>query len=161
MKDYLLTTLTLHYELYLRLFMSLVFGFVIGLERAIKHKTAGIRTHVLVCVGSCLVMVISGLNAGDYKDPMRLAAQVVSGIGFIGAGVIWTDRKNTKRGITTAANLWITSCLGLTIGFGKYDIAIFTGILMFLAMSLPKWVEKLGILPPRSSENNDGDSDGE
>lgn len=151
-----------HYDLYIRLIISLIFGFAIGFERAVKHKTAGIRTHILVCLGSCLVMVLSTLNVGDYKDPMRLAAQVVSGIGFIGAGVIWKDRRNVKRGLTTAANLWITACVGLTIGYGAYDIAIVTGILMFLAMNLPKAVEKLGVLPERGpNDRDDGDSDGE
>ena len=79
-------------------------------------------------------MVLSGLNVGPYMDPMRLSAQVVSGIGFIGAGVIWTDRSNYKRGLTTAANLWITACVGLTIGYGAYDLAIVTVFLMFIAM---------------------------
>ncbi|MNJ90311.1 putative Mg(2+) transport ATPase [compost metagenome] len=156
------TFLYSHLDMYLRLTVAVAFGFIIGLERAIKHKTAGIRTHALVCLGSCLVMVISQYSGGAYKDPMRLAAQVVSGIGFIGAGVIWTDRKNTKRGITTAANLWITSCLGLTIGYGKYDIAIVTGILMYVSMSLPLWMGKIGILIPKGPEYiDDGDSDGE
>ncbi|AEO93521.1 gp262 [Bacillus phage G] len=151
-----------HIDLYIRLCVATLFGFLIGFERAIKNKTAGIRTHILVCLGACLVMVLSGLNEGPYKDPMRLAAQVVSGIGFIGAGVIWKDRRNVKRGLTTAANLWITSCVGLTIGYGAYDIAIVTGILMFVAMNLPKLVEKMGLLPERGpNDNDDGDSDGE
>jgi putative Mg2+ transporter-C (MgtC) family protein len=161
LSSYFLDLWNAHSELYFRLLMSVIFGLFIGFERAIKQKPAGIRTHILVCLGSCLIMVVSTLNEGAYKDPMRLAAQVVSGIGFIGAGVIWKDRSNTKRGITTAANLWITACLGLTIGFGKYDIAIVTGILMYVAMNLPTWIEKIGILPARNTDHSDGDSDGE
>lgn len=147
-----------HVDLYIRLIISTLVGFFIGLERAIKHKPAGIRTHILVCLGSTLAMTLSTLNQGPYMDPMRLAAQVISGIGFLGAGVIWIDKGNVKRGLTTAANLWITACVGLTIGYGAYDLAIITAILMFIAMNLPKLVVKMGILPSREE---DDDSDGE
>lgn len=150
-----------HWELYIRLLVACLFGVIIGFERALKHKGAGIRTHALVALGSALVMVLSSLNEGDYRDPMRLAAQVVSGIGFIGAGVIWKDRKNAKRGLTTAANLWITSAVGLTIGYGAYDIAIATGLLMMFAMEFPRALYKLGLLPERDPGDNSGDSDGE
>lgn len=161
--EHLNELLNLRWEFYIRLLVATIFGFLIGLERAIKGKPAGIRTHILVCLGSALVMVLSGLNEGPYRDPMRLAAQVVSGIGFIGAGVIWKDRHNYKRGLTTAANLWITSCIGLTVGYGAFDIAIVTGLLMVVAMNLPKLIEKTGILPPRGvhDKEGEGDSDGE
>ncbi|WP_313892941.1 MgtC/SapB family protein [Psychrobacillus sp.] len=148
-----------HVDLYIRLIIATFIGFFIGLERAIKNKPAGIRTHILVCLGSTLAMSLSTLNQGPYMDPMRLAAQVISGIGFLGAGVIWIDKGNVKRGLTTAANLWITACVGLTIGYGAYDLALITVILMFIAMSLPKLVQKIGILPSREKE--DEDSDGE
>lgn len=147
-----------HFDLYIRLIVATLIGFLIGLERAIKNKPAGIRTHILVCLGATLAMSLSTLNQGPYMDPMRLAAQVISGIGFLGAGVIWVDKANVKRGLTTAANLWITACVGLTIGYGAYDLAIITAILMFVAMNLPKLVEKMGILPSRK---DDDDSDGE
>ncbi|MFJ5770252.1 MgtC/SapB family protein [Psychrobacillus sp. NPDC093180] len=147
-----------HFDLYIRLVVATIVGFFIGLERAIKNKPAGIRTHILVCLGSTLAMSLSTLNQGPYMDPMRLAAQVISGIGFLGAGVIWIDKGNVKRGLTTAANLWITACVGLTIGYGAYDLAIITAVLMFIAMNLPKLVVKIGILPSREK---DDDSDGE
>ncbi|MDI2586543.1 MgtC/SapB family protein [Psychrobacillus sp. NEAU-3TGS] len=147
-----------HIDLYIRLVVATIVGFFIGLERAIKNKPAGIRTHILVCLGSTLAMSLSTLNQGPYMDPMRLAAQVISGIGFLGAGVIWIDKGNVKRGLTTAANLWITACVGLTIGYGAYDLAIITAVLMFIAMNLPKLVVKIGILPSREK---DDDSDGE
>jgi putative Mg2+ transporter-C (MgtC) family protein len=149
----------LHFELYIRLIVATFIGFLIGLERAIKNKQAGIRTHILVCLGSALAMALSSLNQGAYMDPMRLAAQVISGIGFLGAGVIWVDKDNAKRGLTTAANLWITACVGLTIGYGAYDLAIITAILMFVAMNLPKVVEKMGILPSREKEESDSDGE--
>ena len=147
-----------HFDLYIRLVVATGVGFFIGLERAIKNKPAGIRTHILVCLGSTLAMSLSTLNQGPYMDPMRLAAQVISGIGFLGAGVIWIDKGNVKRGLTTAANLWITACVGLTIGYGAYDLAIITAVLMFIAMNLLKLVVKIGILPSREK---DDDSDGE
>lgn len=157
--SFLASLFNLHVDLYIRLIVATVVGFFIGLERAIKNKPAGIRTHILVCLGATLAMSLSTLNQGPYMDPMRLAAQVISGIGFLGAGVIWIDKANVKRGLTTAANLWITACVGLTIGYGAYDLAIITAILMFIAMNLPKLVEKIGILPSR--EKDDDDSDGE
>lgn len=149
-----------HVDLYVRLIVSTIIGFIIGLERAVKGKPAGIRTHILVCVGSTLAMVLSTLNQGPYMDPMRLAAQVISGIGFLGAGVIWMDKDSVKRGLTTAANIWITACIGLTVGYGAYDLAILTLFLMFLSMMMKLLVKKLGLLPYKSNEH-DGDSDGE
>lgn len=165
--NYVTSLFNSHYELYIRLVIATFIGLVIGLERAYKNKPAGIRTHILVCLGSTLAMTLSILNQGPYMDPMRLAAQVISGIGFLGAGVIWMDKDNIKRGLTTAANLWITACVGLTIGYGAYDLAIITVILMFVAMNLPKLVDKIGIIPTREKEGNDNqdestsDSDGE
>ncbi|KQL33377.1 MgtC/SapB family protein [Psychrobacillus sp. FJAT-21963] len=158
MMNFVTSLFNSHYDLYIRLLVATFLGLLIGLERAIKNKPAGIRTHILVCLGSTLAMSLSTLNQGPYMDPMRLAAQVISGIGFLGAGVIWVDKDNVKRGLTTAANLWITACVGLTIGYGAYDLAIITVILIFIAMNLPKYVEKMGILPPRKDEQ---DSDGE
>lgn len=134
-----------HTELTLRIVMSMVVGSLIGLERALRGKPAGIRTHALVCIGSALAMVLSTMNEGQYRDPMRLAAQVISGIGFIGAGVIWMDSKNVKRGLTTAANLWITSILGLAIGYGAFDIAIVTLGSMLFAINIPRWLRAIGI----------------
>ncbi len=104
-------------------------------------------------------MILSILNQGPYRDQMRLAAQVVSGIGFIGAGVIWKDNSHINRGLTTAANLWITSGVGLTIGYGQYDIALFTAALMFVAMNLPKYARKLGLLPTYEHDDDDGENE--
>lgn len=152
----ILSTLETHWELYLRLFVALFIGALIGLERASKNKDAGVRTHSLVCLGSAAIMVLSGFSEGEYRDPMRLAAQVISGIGFIGAGLIWMDKNNVKRGLTTAANIWVTSGLGLIIGYGLYDIGVITFLLMFLSLNLPKVLRKLGI---GSHSHNDDDND--
>lgn len=134
-----------HLDFYIRLLIAVVIGALVGLERAMKNKDAGIKTHALVCLGSALIMVLSGFSEGQFRDPMRLAAQVVSGIGFIGAGLIWMDKNNVKRGLTTAASVWVTSALGLTIGYGLYDIAIVTFVLMIFAIYLPKLLSRIGI----------------
>lgn len=133
------------WELYVRLVVAMVLGGLIGLERSSKHKDAGVRTHSLVCLGSAAIMVLSGFSEGEYRDPMRLAAQVISGIGFIGAGVIWMDKNNVKRGLTTAANIWVTAGLGLVVGYGMYDIAIVTFVLMLISLNLPKMLGKIGL----------------
>lgn len=132
-------------ELSIRIIVALVIGVLIGMERAKKGKPAGIRTHALVCIGSALAMVLSGLNEGQYRDPMRLAAQVISGIGFIGAGVIWMDSSNVKRGLTTAANLWITSIIGLAIGYGALVLTVVTFICIYVAFSVPALLKLVGV----------------
>lgn len=144
------------WDLYLRLFIAVVMGALIGLERASKNKDAGVRTHALVCLGSAAIMVLSGFSEGDYCDPMRLAAQVISGIGFIGAGLIWRDTNNVKRGLTTAANIWVTSGLGLIIGYGLFDIAIVTCILMLIALNLPRFLGRIGF--KTTSNHDDADT---
>lgn len=149
------------WDLYLRLFIAVVMGALIGLERASKNKDAGVRTHALVCLGSAAIMVLSGFSEGEYRDPMRLAAQVISGIGFIGAGLIWRDTHNVKRGLTTAANVWVTSGLGLIIGYGLYDIAIATFILMLISLNLPKVLTKIGVKSLTNQDDSDADTNQE
>lgn len=158
MQETILAVLEERWELYLRLLTAIVMGALIGLERATKNKDAGVRTHSLVCLGSAAIMVLSGFSEGEYRDPMRLAAQVISGIGFIGAGIIWMDKtSNVKRGLTTAANIWVTSGLGLIIGYGLYDIAIVTLLLMVISLNLPKMLAIVGV--SRSTHNEDDHDD--
>ncbi|QRF23961.1 MgtC/SapB family protein [Alicyclobacillus sp. TC] len=145
-----------HWELYLRLVIALLFGFFVGLERARRGKTAGIRTHSLVALGSALVMVISSAQPnGPNKDMMRLAAQVVSGIGFLGAGVIWMDRQNVKRGLTTAANLWVTAAAGLAIGYGMYGVMLVTAFLIFVAVNSHDWAVRFNLIPKEAQKESD------
>lgn len=132
-----------HWEYYLRLFIALIMGSAIGFERAARNKDAGIKTHALMCLGAAMVMVLSSQSTGMYRDPMRLAAQVVSGIGFIGAGVIWMDKSNAKHGLTTAVNLWVTAALGLMIGYGIYDLAVVSFFLMLFSFVIPKIVKSI------------------
>ena len=104
--------------------VSVVLGFAIGYERKLRYKEAGIRTHTIVCVGSALIMVVSKYGFGDSADAdaARVAAQIVSGIGFLGAGII-VYRKHEIRGLTTAAGVWATSGVGMAAGAGLYIVA--------------------------------------
>lgn len=109
-------------EFTLRLLLALVLGGIIGLEREYRSKEAGFRTHFLVCLGSALFCLVSQYGFGEMtKDVSRVAAQVVSGIGFLGAGTI-IFQKNVVRGLTTAAGLWVTAAIGLACGTGLYAV---------------------------------------
>ncbi|WP_308768550.1 MgtC/SapB family protein [uncultured Bacteroides sp.] len=119
-------------EITLRLFVALLLGGIIGVEREYRSKEAGFRTHFLVALGSALFCVVSQYGFGvDLKDSSRVAAQVVSGIGFLGAGTI-IFQKNVVRGLTTAAGLWVTAAIGLACGTGMYAVAsIVTAMVLF------------------------------
>ncbi|MHB0885029.1 MAG: MgtC/SapB family protein [Bacillota bacterium] len=125
------------WEMLARLGAALIFGGLIGLERQSTRRPAGLRTHILVCVGSALMMVVS---IGIYTtfptatvDPGRIAAQVVSGIGFLGAGTILREGA-TVRGLTTAASLWVVSGVGLAAGAGMYAGAAAATVLSLIAL---------------------------
>lgn len=129
------------YEFVLRLFVAAILGGVIGLEREYRAKEAGFRTHFLVALGSGLFMILSQFGfddvLGHYEqvslDPSRIASQVVTGIGFIGAGTI-IFQKHVVRGLTTAAGLWVTSAIGMTAGAGMYVLSIATTVLVLLCL---------------------------
>ena len=133
-------------EVIFRLFLALLLSGLIGLERESNRKFAGFRTHMLVGIGSALVMIISAYGFADPKvvprDPFRLAAQVVSGIGFLGAGTILHQGTNV-HGLTTAASLWVVSAIGLAAGAGMYLPATFVSILAFLTLTYIQRLEKV------------------
>lgn len=118
-------------EFFLRLFVACILGGAIGFERKNRNKGAGMRTHALVCLGAALIMVVSKYGFTDIPnyDASRVAAQVVSGIGFLGAGIIFV-RNNSISGLTTAAGIWVTSGVGLSIGAGQYFLATASTVLM-------------------------------
>lgn len=133
-------------ETLLRLVLAGVLGGLIGYEREHTNRPAGFRTHILVCVGAALVMVTSEFIFDMYGgkvnlDPARLGAQVISGIGFLGAGTIIRDGFNV-RGLTTAASLWAVSCVGIAAGIGFYGGAVIATILIFLTLIILKKAEK-------------------
>lgn len=115
-----------------RILLAAFCGAFIGIERGRKHRPAGLRTHMLVCVAAALVMVTNEqlIQAYGTGDPTRMGAQVISGIGFLGAGTILTDKQNRIRGLTTAAGLWASACVGLAIGGGYYIGGLLTCLLI-------------------------------
>jgi len=121
-----------------RIFASILVGGAIGMERGMKNRPAGLRTYMLVCVGSCLIMLT---NQYIYQftgtgDPMRLGAQVVSGIGFLGAGTIIVAKHNQIKGLTTAAGLWTCAGVGLAFGIGFYEAALAATIGIYLILAV-------------------------
>jgi putative Mg2+ transporter-C (MgtC) family protein len=126
-----------------RLVVALVIGGAIGLEREFKGKPAGMRTNMLICVGSCLIMIISieiARAAVRTSDPGRIAAQVVTGIGFLGAGTIIRSRFHIV-GLTTAATIWALSGIGLAVGAGYIPLAIVTAILITITLVFIGYIE--------------------
>ncbi|MDF2538416.1 MAG: MgtC/SapB transporter [Herbinix sp.] len=121
----------------LRLVLALLCGGVLGFERGRKKRPAGFRTYMLVCLGAALVMMTNEFICEKYEfgDPARMAAQVISGIGFLGAGTIIVTGHNRVKGLTTAAGLWAAACIGLAIGIGYYSGALIGCVMIFLAMA--------------------------
>ncbi len=128
-------------EVALRLGLAVLCGGAVGFEREINNRPAGFRTHILVCVGSALIMLVSayGFTAEHYGgmefqiDPGRIAAQVVTGIGFIGAGTIIQHRGNIQ-GLTTAAGIWVVAGIGLAVGIGYYVASIFATLIVIISL---------------------------
>ncbi len=121
-------------EIMSRLFIAAILGGIIGIERARTNHEAGLRTHLLVCLGAAGVMCLSEVMHGDFGgDIGRIGAQVVNGLGFLGAGCIIVSG-NRIKGLTTAAGLWTTACVGLSAGMGYYFIAVTMVVIILMAM---------------------------
>lgn len=120
-----------------RMFLAVLIGGILGLERERKNRPAGLRTYILVCLGSTLVMLTNQYAYLYFEtgDPVRMGAQVISGIGFLGAGTIMMTRRNQIKGITTAACLWTAACSGLAIGIGFYEGAILAAVMIAFVMT--------------------------
>lgn len=143
----------------LRLFVASLLGGLIGLEREYREKAAGLRTHFLVALGSALFMIVSaygfdGVLTDSHMrlDVSRIAAQVVSGIGFIGAGTI-IFQKNAIHGLTTAAGVWVTAAIGLACGAGMYLLALVASLLVLIGLEAFNYLLK--ILEDRQEETKD------
>lgn len=140
------------WEVCMRLLCAMVIGLVIGIEREYTHRPAGMRTHILVTLGACAVMITGELLFTQYQgygatpDPARLSAQVISGVGFLGAGTIMREGANVK-GLTTAASLWAVACLGIAAGGGYYTVAIVGSVLVLITLTLLELLQRVLLNP--------------
>lgn len=142
--------MTTELEMMIKLTLALLFGLLIGIDRQIKQKQLGLRPSMVICIASCLITIVSIEAFGKFSggpnhpnmDPMRLTAQIVSGVGFIGAGVILRRSNEVITGLTSAALIWSASALGITIGAGFYIEAVFGVILLFVAINVVPFVIK-------------------
>ena len=123
------------WEIIGRLVLATVLSSIVGFEREKLSKPAGLRTYMLVCLGSCLITTIS---LSFEKDPARIASGIITGIGFLGAGAIIAQGTNVK-GVTTAASLWVIAAVGLSVGVGEYLLAIVTTTLIYIILKLKKY----------------------
>ncbi len=126
-------------EAFIQLLLAAIVGMVIGAERERSHKSAGLRTHTLVSIGSALFTILSvqGFNPDPNTsfDPSRIAGQIVIGIGFLGAGLIFY-KGNKVQGLTSAAGIWVTAALGMAVGLGFYALALFTTLLVLIVFAV-------------------------
>ncbi|MBE6924784.1 MAG: MgtC/SapB family protein [Ruminococcaceae bacterium] len=129
------------WDICLRLLCAMVVGLVIGTEREYSNRPAGMRTHILVALGACVVSITGQMIFYEYRamggtpDPARLSAQVITGVGFLGAGTILREGA-TVKGLTTAASLWTVACLGTACGYGYYTIALAGMIFMLITLTI-------------------------
>ncbi len=134
------------FQMVIRLLLTLVLSGLVGFERQVHRRDAGLRTHILVALGSCLIMLTSLYVFDIYKDkvsldPARIAAGVITGIGFLGAGTIIREPSGVK-GLTTAASLWVVSGVGLAVGCGFIKIAVYTTVLVLTVLHFLRFFEK-------------------
>jgi putative Mg2+ transporter-C (MgtC) family protein len=133
------TVLTL--ETFLALLLAVALGAIVGAEREKSHKPAGLRTHMLVSLGACLFAMMS---TSFGVQPAQVAGGIVAGIGFIGAGTIWAE-KDKVQGITTAASLWATAAIGLTVGIGDYPLAAMVSLLVVVILASNTVLKRIGL----------------
>ncbi|GGG25367.1 peptide ABC transporter permease [Lysinibacillus alkalisoli] len=141
-----------HTEIMMKLTIALFFGLLIGIDRQLKHKPLGLKTTMIICVASCLVTVVSIESFHRFAtptfrnmDPMRLTAQIVSGVGFLGAGVILRRQNDVISGLTSAALIWAASGIGIAVGVGLYAETAYAVFLFIMAVNfIPQFVKRLG-----------------
>jgi putative Mg2+ transporter-C (MgtC) family protein len=136
--------------------VALLLGAAVGLERTRRRHAAGFRTMAMVCVGSCLFTLLGAEILGGRTDPTRIAAQVVTGIGFLGAGAILRGSDGI-RGLTTAATIWVTAAIGMAAGFGLYVIAVGTTALILLALIVMRLLREqlMRLVLPLGADDDD------
>lgn len=145
-------------EICLRLACAMLVGLVIGIEREYTHRPAGMRTHILVALGACVVSITGELLFHHYHalganpDPARLGAQVITGVGFLGTGTILREGA-TVKGLTTAASVWAVACLGIAAGFGYYALAISGMVFIFVALTIFETLQTKLMKPSRNTDD--------
>ena len=137
----------LRLDLLLHLVLAVILGGAIGLERELQQKAAGLRTNILICAGAALFTELSLAMTAEYGDPSRIAAQIVTGVGFLGAGAIIQGR-GTVTGLTTAATMWLVAAIGMAIGFGALWEATGTTLLVVLVLVALRPLERLRAAVP-------------
>ena len=146
------------WQVCMRLLCALLIGMVIGMEREYTHRPAGMRTHILVALGSCAVMITGQLIFSQYSafgstpDPARLSAQVITGVGFLGAGTIMREGASVK-GLTTAASLWAVACLGIAAGGGYYTVALPGMVFVLITLTVLEVLQKLLLRSQRGKQH--------
>ena len=140
----------LRLDLLLHLCLGVVLGGAIGLERELQHKAAGLRTNILICVGAVLFTELSIEMSSTSGDPARIAAQIVTGVGFLGAGTIIQGR-GIVTGLTTAATMWLVAAIGMAVGFGALLEATGATLLVLLVLSLLRPIER--VIATRSDQS--------
>jgi putative Mg2+ transporter-C (MgtC) family protein len=147
-------------ESMLQIFLAAVLGGIIGMEREWRGRDAGLRTNMLIAMGSCLFTVISingfPLQGSAAQDTARVAAQVVSGVGFLGAGAFIHTRGHTK-GMTTAATIWMVAAIGMTVGVEAYGLAIFGGLITLFVLRFLQPISKTIAKRPEKQETSEND----
>lgn len=138
-------------DMTIRMLVAMLAGSIIGFERTRARKPAGIRTHALVAIASASLTIISAYGVEEFAetrtmDPLRLAAQIVTGIGFLGAGVIWKQSNGDIRGLTTATNIWAVAGLGIAAGLGHFFLVFLTITLLTAALKMAKLLERIGVI---------------
>lgn len=141
-------------DIFIKLSVAMFLGVILGVERTVAHKTAGMRTYGLVSMGAALFVVISEMVAKNYLgngsggaissvDPLRMASQVIAGVGFLGAGlIIFQESGQRVSGLTTAAGLWVSAGIGIAAGFGFFSLAIFAAVLSLFVFTILWFIEK-------------------
>ncbi|MBP6879433.1 MAG: MgtC/SapB family protein [Candidatus Pacebacteria bacterium] len=134
-------------DVFIRLFLAIILGMLLGIERNVAHKTVGLRTYALLSFGSALFIIISEMirieNFGSaIVDPTRIAAQIITGVGFIGTGlIIWKEKEGMLVGLTTATGFWVATGIGMACGFGYFSLAIIATLMMLFVLTILWFVE--------------------
>mgnify|MGYP001043171075 FL=1 len=140
-----------------KMFLALILGGIVGIEREREHQYTGIRTFACICVAACLFVSVAAHLTEDKSAISRMLAAIATGLGFIGAGIIFRDERNTPKGLTTAAGLWSTSAIGVAIALNMFVIAVASTLIILLIFAINKfsWYQRLLKVLFKSKQNDE------